>query len=109
MNLRRLTNCWLVAMWIWGMSWFKSYAFIRRSLSLKGLVPHFGNAHHAGWKYLRVVEYVPPKRDLWTRRNVLLLFEGHYRVWHLRVKRVRRWETREAAMADYLTKEEMRK
>ena len=63
--------------------------------------PHFGIAERAGWRTLRIIEYVPPKRALWTRRNCLVLFEGHYRVWHVRVAAVRRWATREQALADH--------
>lgn len=49
---------------------------------------------------MRAIEYIPPKRDLWTRRNKLILFDGTYRVWHFRVAAVRRWATKEQALAD---------
>lgn len=88
-------------MWIWIAGCCRGYAFIRRSHSFFGYIPHFGTAAPAGWRYLRAIEYVPPKRDLWTRTNVLLLFAGHYRVTHLRVMSIRRWATYEQAMADY--------
>ena len=72
-----------------------------RSHAFHGLIPHFGIAERASWRTLRIIEYVPPKRALWTRRNCLVLFEGHYRVWHVRVAAVRRWATREQALADH--------
>ncbi len=96
----RLANCWLVAMWIWFASRMRHYAWITRSHSFRGVIPHFGTANVAGWRMFKVIEFVPPKRDLWTRRNWLLVFDGHYRVWHLRVVSVRRWETKEQALAD---------
>jgi len=96
----RLANCWIVAMWIWLAGHCRNYAWIRRSHSFHGLIPHFGTAERAGWRYLRIIEYIPPKRDLWSRRNLLVLFDGHYRVWHVRVTSVRRWATREQALAD---------
>lgn len=99
--MRLLTNCWLVAMWIWIAGWCRGYAYVRRSYSFRGLLPHFGTAASVGWRYLRAIEYVPPKRQLWTDKNILFLFSGHYRVWHFRVMSVRRWATREQAMADY--------
>lgn len=97
----RLANCWLVAMWIWLAGHCRQYAWIRRSHSFGGLIPHFGIAERLGWRYLRVIEYVPPKADLGTRRNLLLLFSGHYRVWHLRVLAVRRWPSRDLAQGDF--------
>lgn len=97
----RLANCWLVAMWFWFVGHCRQYAWVRRSHAFHGLIPHFGIAERAGWRTLRIIEYVPPKRALWTRRNCLVLFEGHYRVWHVRVAAVRRWATREQALADH--------
>jgi len=96
-----MANCWLVAMWLWFMSHCRSYAWITRSHSFRGLIPHFGTAERAGWRYLRIIEYVPPKHDLWTPKNWLLLFDGTYRVWHVRVVSVRRWATKEQALADF--------
>jgi hypothetical protein len=97
----RLANCWLVAMWLWLATACKSYAWIRRSHAFRGRIPHFGFADVVSWKHLRVIEYIPPKKHLWTRRNLLLLFEGEYRVWHFKVVAVRRWNTHAEAMADH--------
>lgn len=93
-------NCWIVAMWLWVLGHCKHYAWIRRSYSFKGYLPHFGIAEHGGWKYLRVVEYIPPKKK-WTRKNFLVAFEGSYRVWHFRLVSVRRHASKELAMADF--------
>lgn len=91
-------NCWLVAMWIWGASRMRSYAWTRRSLHFHGLVPHFGTAHHAGFRRGAIIEYIPPKRALWSVRNLLVLFDGSYRVWEFRAVRVRRFRSLKEAM-----------
>lgn len=89
---------------LWFLGHCRQYVWVRRSHSFFGLIPHFGIAERAGWRYIKIIEYVPPKRDLWTSRNVLVCFEGHYRVWHVRVESVRRLATREQALADFYFK-----
>lgn len=101
MSRRVLLNCWLVAMWIWLAGHCRQYIWTRRSHSFKGKILHFGAANAAFWKTVKVIEYIPPKRHLWTRRNKLLLFEGTYRVWHLRVHTVRRHRSRQSALEDF--------
>lgn len=32
---------------------------------------------------------------------MLIMFNGSYRVWHVRIASVRRWATKEQAMADF--------
>jgi len=96
----KLANCWLVAMWLWVAGLCRQYAWVRRSRSFRGAIPHFGIAEARGWRHVRVIEFIPPKNALWTPRNWLLMFEGHYRVTHLRVMSVRRYATREEALAD---------
>ncbi len=96
----RIANCWIVAMWLWAASEMKSYAWIRRSYAFLRAIPHFGVAEAIGWRYLRTIEFIPPKRRLWTRKNWLLCFEGSYRVCHFRLVAVRRWATKEEALAD---------
>ena len=88
-------------MWIWAAGMFRHYAWVTRSHSFKGMIPHFGAARPSRWKTLKVVEYIPPKRDLWTPRNKLLLFAGTYRVWHFRISRVTRHATHRAAMKEF--------
>lgn len=88
-------------MWIWAASMFRQYAWVRRSHAFRGTIPHFGAARHGRWKSLKVIEYIPPKKKLWTRKNMLLLFDGSYRVWHFRIYRVRRHKTHRAAMEDF--------
>ena len=85
-------------MWIWAVGHCRQYAWIRRSHAFRGLVPHFGYAEQGGWRYLKVVEYVPPKRKLWTKDNLLIGFRGTYRVWHFRLVAVERYATKTAAM-----------
>lgn len=94
-------NCWLVAMWLWIHSRGKGGAYVTRSHSFKGLIPHFGFVQILGWRYARVTEYVPPHRRRWSKDDVVLLFKGKYRVTHYRLVAVRRHDTLAAAMADY--------
>ncbi len=94
-----LLNCFIVAMWIWGASRFRSYLWTRRSLHFAGLIPHFGTAEFGGWKRIFVREYVPHKSRVWTRDNLVILFRGRHRVWELRPVRVRHFKTDEEARA----------
>ena len=71
---------------------------VRRSRSFRGAIPHFGMASE-GWRHVRSSSSFPQERP-WTPRNWLLMFGGHYRVTHLRVMSVRRYATREEALAD---------
>lgn len=100
MTRRVLLNCWLAAMWIWIAGHCRHYVWVTRSHSFRGKVPHFGNADARRWRSLRVIEYIPPKRELWTPRNKLILFDGEYRVWHLRLVAVRRFKHRNQALED---------
>jgi len=99
--MRRLSNCWIAAMWIWAAGMFRQYAWVRRSHSFGGMVPHFGAARSGRWKSLKVIEYIPPRGVLWTPKNKLLLFAGSYRVWHFRISKVRRHRTHREAMEDF--------
>lgn len=92
-------NCLIVALWLWFRSRGRAYLWVRRSLHFAGLVPHAGTAHVAKDGTLMVVEYVPPKNDLWTRKNMLVLFDGTYRVWEMRPVSVRRFKTMEEVTA----------
>lgn len=98
---RVMLNCWLVAMWLWLLGHCRQYAWIRRSHAFRGLIPHFGFAEQCGWRYLRVIEYIPPKRVLWSRRNLLFAFDGCYRVWHFRLQAVRKHPTKAMALNDF--------
>ena len=102
MSRRALLNCWIVAMWLWLAAWGgkgRRYIWTRWSYSFRGLIPHFGVGEGVRWKSLAVIEFVPKKRDLGTWRNFLILFRGQYRVWRLHVVEVRRFDTREEALA----------
>ena len=98
--MARLANCWIVAMWLWLAGGMRGYAWIRRSFAFRRMLPHFGTGEAIGWRHVRIVEYVPPKSRLWSRENVLVLFRGEYRVWHLRAVSVRRYDSMAAALAD---------
>lgn len=78
---------------LWLAGWARGYAFLRRSLHLRGMVMHFGYAEHAGMRELLVIEYVPERGRKIGINNFVLLFKGEYRVWRLRVKSVRRYAT----------------
>lgn len=103
MSLRRMSNCWLVAMSLWLASRGREYSIVRRSRHFSGLLPHFLYGSRAGWRYIKVIEYIPPKNQRW-RHDFVLCFPGSYRVWHFRVESVRRWATKEQALADFYFK-----
>lgn len=98
--MKRHMNCWFAAMWFWVQSWGLHYAWIRRSHAFKGMFVHFGFAERMGWRYLKIIEYIPPHNQRWTKKDMVFSFEGTYRVWHLRLYAVRRFASREQAMAD---------
>ena len=99
-KLNRLSNCLIAAIWIWISSRGRIWIGLTRSHSFRGVIPHFGVGQPLSWRFARAIELVPPKRELWTRRNKLILFDGKYRVWHFRVVAVRRFETKAEALAD---------
>lgn len=90
-------------MWFWLASRMRAYLWTRRSHHFAGLIPHFGTCHVGQARQLFALEYVPPKRDLWTPRNMALFFDGAYRVWEFRAIGVRRFKTARAA-SDWITK-----
>jgi hypothetical protein len=100
MARRALLNCWLVAMWLWLEARGRSYMWVRRAHSFFGLLPHFGYAERTGLRSFRSIEYRPPKGRLWSKDDLGLVFRGHYAVTHFKVVSVRRWATREQALAD---------
>lgn len=101
MSKRALLNCWLVAMWLWLQSHGKQYAWLRRSHAFNGLIPHFGYSERTGLRRFRSIEYRPPKGRLWSEDDLGLIFSGHYVVIHHEIIAVRRWATREQALADH--------
>lgn len=94
-------NCWVVAMWIWLQGRGHSYAWIRRSHEFWGLIPHFGHAERVGFRSFRSIEYIPPKGRRWTSDDLIFFFNGRYVVVHYRIVSVRRWKTKEQALADH--------
>lgn len=97
---RAIANCLIVAVWLWIQSRGRSVIWLLRSRHSFGLLPHFGIGQRLGFRSFRSVEYVPPRNRLWSRQDKGLLFCGHYVVKHYRLVAVRRWATKEQAMAD---------
>lgn len=87
-----MLNCWVVAMWLWVMSRARHAAWVRRSRSFSGMVAHFGTIEHTRGREYATIEYIPPKSELWTRRNILIAFRGRYKVTVFRAARVRHFE-----------------
>lgn len=81
--MRPRLNCWLVAMYLWAASRAKGYAWVRRSKSFWGAIPHFGYAEETT-HHLIVIEYVPPVGRRWTHENKVILFRGTYKATILR-------------------------
>lgn len=86
----RLSNCLVVSLLLWGISRFRATLWLRRSLTYRGMIPHFGTAHRVGFKTVLAIEGIPSKRDKGTMRDLLLVFRVGFRVWELRVVRVYR-------------------
>lgn len=83
MHLRLKLNCLLIAVYIWFRGRLRGGLGVKRSVGLKGLVPHFFHIKEHGDKELVVVDYIPRTRK--TRFTELsgdsfVLFEGLYRV-----------------------------
>lgn len=99
-------NCLIVAGWFWLASLGgkgRRYVWTRRSYSFHGVIPHGGVAEAVAWKTLSVIEYIPNKQDFPSFRNFLVLFQGRYRVWRLRVEEVGRFNTRQEALRFAMT------
>ena len=101
MSSRAMLNCWIVAMWMWAHTLGKQYVWIRRSHAFLGLIPHFGYSERVGLRRFRSIEYRPPKGRLWSKDDLAIAFFGHYVVVHYEVVAVRRWATKEQALADH--------
>lgn len=95
-HTRPMLNCLIVAVALWIDGGCRQYLWTRRSRSCRGLLPHFGTAQQLPGRRVRIVEYIPPRRDALDGG---LLFQGEYRVWHLRVTDVRRFTDRGEALA----------
>lgn len=97
-------NCLVTAVLDWLRTRLRSYFWVRRSFSFKGLVVHTGTARKRSFRSVAVLEYIPIKSTLWTRRNMLFWFDGAYRVWVLKPVEVRRFTTYEEAQ-EYINEE----
>jgi hypothetical protein len=95
-HTRPMRNCLIVAVALWIEGGCRQWLGVRRSRPCRGLLPHFGAAHHGRWRNVRVIEYIPSRH---ASLDSGLLFQGEYRVWHLRVTDVRRFTDRAAALA----------
>lgn len=91
-------------MWIWLESGGKQYAWVRRSHAFRGLIPHFGFSERVGLRRFRSIEYRPPKGLRWSKDDIVIAFNGHYVVTHYKIISVRRWATKEQALADHYFK-----
>jgi len=91
--MRPLSNCWFVAIYLWMKSRCKFALFTRRSYSFKGVVPHSGVIQHIKGRVFVVIEYKPPLNELWTWRNLLILFSGKYKVTTCRAESVKHFES----------------
>lgn len=71
----------VVAASLWLRARGRGWLCMRRSVSLKGLVPHFGFVEDRG-RHIVCIEYVPRKRKGSTApgADTALLFRGRYRV-----------------------------
>ena len=96
LQAKPLLNCFIVAISIWIDGRCQQYLWMRRSRSCQGLLLHFGAAEQLSSKSLRVIEYIPPKS---SGVDSFLLFQGEYRVWHLEVTSVKRFDDKESALA----------
>lgn len=94
---RPMLNCLIVAVALRVDGGCRQYLWTRRSRSCRGMLPHFGTAQQMPGRTVRVVEYIPPRNG---EIDSGLIFQGGYRVWHLRVTDVRRFSDRAAAL-DY--------
>ena len=95
-STRPMRNCLIVAVALWIEGGCRQWLGVRRSRPCRGLLPHFGAAHHGRWRNVRVIEYIPSRH---ASLDSGLLFQGEYRVWHLRVTDVRRFTDRAEALA----------
>ncbi len=95
-HTRPMLNCLIVAVALWVDSGCRQYLWTRRRRTCRGLIPHFGTAQQRPGRNVRVVEYIPPRR---AALDGGILFQGEYRVWHLRVTDVRRFTDRAEALA----------
>lgn len=93
---RPVLNCLIVAVALWVGGGCRQYLWTRRSRACRGMIPHFGTAQQRPGRNVRVVEYIPPRR---AALDGGILFQGEYRVWHLRVTDVRRFTDRAEALA----------
>ena len=104
-DVRKRLNCWLVAMSLWLMTHGKQYAAVRRSHAFRGKIPHFLYAYAVGWRYFKVIEFVPIKNlETGKRSRFFFWFPGKFRVIHCRIESVRCWATEAQALADYYFK-----
>jgi hypothetical protein len=99
--MRHRLNCWIVAMALWASSHGHQYAWVRRSRTFFQMLPHFGYAERVGLRSFRSIEYHPPRGRLWSADDCGLFFSGHYVVVHHRIVSIRRWATKEQALADH--------
>lgn len=80
--MRLPLNCLIVALWLWGITHAKSWLTVRRSISFRGMIPHFGVVKEKDG-YLTFIEYIPRQRKSALSSSVgqsFVLFDGMYKV-----------------------------
>lgn len=97
--MRPRLNCLLVALWLWVGSRGRAWLWLRRSESLRGLIPHLGIVRERG-RELVVIDYIPRirKSRLAGPGASIALFDGLYRVRRYKLTSIGTGDTlREAA------------
>lgn len=74
-------NCILVALWLWWRNRFRSGLGVRRSVGLRGLIPHFFHVQEDG-DVLVVIDYIPRRRKarFTDDGDSFVVFRGLFRV-----------------------------
>ena len=82
--MRLKLNCFLIAVYLWFRGRLKGGFGVKRSVGLKGLIPHFFHVKEHGVKELVIVDYIPrTRKSRFTevgQGDSFVLFEGLYRV-----------------------------
>ena len=72
-----MTNCFVVALFLWLRGYAREYFWARRSHVSNGRIPHFGYFEKTGFRTARSIEY-RPTGQLWSKHDWGCLFRGEY-------------------------------
>ena len=94
-------NCVLVALWLWWRDDFRSGLGVRRSVGLRGLIPHFFHVRELR-DIIVVVDYIPRRRkaNFGDEGDSFLVFRGLFRVRIYRLQGVSTADTFASAYRD---------